>query len=145
MLISEKLAKITGHIIFVIIFIFFSTLEAKNLEKYNKAEDIADYFSGILLLSQSKYIDSYNYFKKLDGLEESHPNYSRKYIYSLINSGNFNQAFNFAKKLNREKKNNYESDLVLGIHYLKKSKYDLSKKYFSQAKKNSYSVLNNYI
>ena len=63
MLKSEKLSKITGHITFVIIFIFFSTLEAKNLEKYNKAENIAGYFSGILLLNQSKYTDSYNYFK----------------------------------------------------------------------------------
>ncbi len=146
MLKSEKLTKITGHIIFVIIFIFFSTLEAKNLEKHNKAENIADYFSGTLLLSQNKYTDSQNYFKKLGGLEESHPNYSRKYIYSLINSGNFNQAFNFAKKLNREKKNNYESDLVLGVNYLKNSKYDLAKKHFIKAKKNnSISVLNNYI
>ena len=85
------------------------------MDKYNKADYIADYFSGILLLNQSKYTDSYQYFKKLDGLEDSHPNYSRKYIYSLINSGNFSQAFNFAKKLNREKKNNFESDLVLGI------------------------------
>ena len=104
MLKSEKLIKITGHITFVIIFIFFSTLEAKNLDKYAKADNIADYFSGILLLNQSKYTDSYQYFKKLDGLEDSHPNYSRKYIYSLINSGNFSQAFSFAKKLNREKK-----------------------------------------
>ena len=146
MLKSEKLSKITGHITFVIIFIFFSTLEAKNLDKYNQAENIADYFSGILLLNQSKYTDSYQYFKKLDGLEDSHPNYSRKYIYSLINSGNFSQAFSFAKKLNREKKNNYESDLVLGINYLKNSKYDLAKKYFIKAKRNnSISVLNNYI
>ena len=146
MLKSKKLVEITGHILFVIIFIFFSTLEAKNLEKYNKGENIADYFSGILLLSQSKYTDSHSFFKKLDGLEESHPNYSRKYIYSLINSGNFNEAFNFAKKLNKAQKSNYESDLVLGLNYLKKSKYDLAKKYFIEAKKNnSISILNNYI
>ena len=112
MLKKEKLSKITGRIIFVIIFIFFSTLEAKNLDKYNKAENIADYFSGILLLNQSKYTDSYQYFKKLNGLENSHPNYSRKYIYSLINSGNFSQAFNFAKKLNREKQAIYHLSVV---------------------------------
>ena len=68
MLKIEKLTKITGLILFVIIFIFFSTLEAKNLEKYNKEENLADYFSGILLLNQNKYTESYNYFKKLDGL-----------------------------------------------------------------------------
>ncbi len=146
MLKSEKLSNIIGHIVFVIIFIFFSTLEAKNSEKYNKAESLADYFSGILLLNQSKYKDSYDYLKKLNGLEQSHPNYSKKYIYSLINSGNFNQAFNFAKKLNREQKNNFESDIVLGINFFKNAKYDLAKKYFIKAKKNnSISVLNNYI
>ena len=84
MLESEKLRKITGHIIFVIIFIFFSTLEAKNLDKYNQAENIADYFSGILLLNQSKYSDSYQYFKKLDGLEDSHPNYPRTVSYTHL-------------------------------------------------------------
>ena len=146
MLTNKKLIKITVHIVFVIIFIFFSTLEAKNLEKFNKAENIADYFSGILLLNQSKYIDSHKYLKKLDGLEKSHSNYSKKYIYSLVNSGNLNQAFNFAKKLDREQKNNFETDLVLGIYYLKNSKYDLAKKYFNKANRtNSISVLNNYI
>ena len=146
MLIIKKLVKITGQILFVISFIFFSTLEAKNLGKFNKAENIANYFSGILLLNQSKYEDSYKYFKKLDGLEKSHPNYSKKYIYSLVNSGNFNQAFNFAKKLDREQKNYLETDLIIGINYLKNSKYDSAKKYFINAKKiNSMSLLNDYI
>ena len=146
MQISKKLIKITGHIVFVITFIFFSTLQAKNLEKFNKAENIADYFSGILLLNQSKYDDSYKYLKRLDGLEKSHPNYSRKYIYSLVNSGNFIQAFNFAKKLDKKQKNNFETDLVVGINYLKNSRYDLAKKYFIEAKKtDSISVLDDYI
>ena len=140
MLTNKKLTKITGHLIFVITFIFFSTLNAKNFEKYNKAENIADYFSGILLLNQSKYIDSYKYFKKLDGLEKSHSNYSRKYIYSLVNSGNFNQAFNFAKKLDREQKNNFETDLVIGINHLKNSQYDLAKEYFIKAKKKQFYI-----
>ena len=146
MFINKKLIKITGHIVFVITFIFFSTLEARNLDKYNKAENIADYFSGILLLNDSKYSASYKYLKKLDGLEKNHPNYSIKYIYSLVNSGNLNQAVNFAKKLDRDQKNNFEADLVVGVNYLKNSNYDLAKKYFVKAKKNnSISILNEYI
>ena len=101
MQINKKLIKTTGLIIFVITFIFFSTLEAKNFDKYRKAENIADYFSGVILLNQSKYSESYKHFKKLDGLEKNHSNYSRKYIYSLVNSGNINQAFSFAKKINQ--------------------------------------------
>ena len=84
MLFFKKLFKTTGLIIFVIVFIFFSTLEAKNLNKYDKAKNIADYFSGILLLNQSKYSESYKYLKKLDGLETNHSNYRSKYLYALI-------------------------------------------------------------
>ena len=94
----KLIIKTTGSIFFVIVFIFFSTLNAKNPDKFNKADKIADYFSGILLLNQSQYEKSYQYFKKLDGLEKSHSIFSSKYIYSLVNSGNFYQAFHFSKK-----------------------------------------------
>ena len=146
MFIFKKLSKIIGPIIFVIIFIFFSTLHAKNFEKYNNAENLSDYFSGILLLSQSKYSDSYDFLKKLDGLEKSHFNFSIKYIYTLINSGNFNQAYSFSKKMDREKRGSFETDLIIGINYLKNLKHDLAKEQFLKAKKRKItSVLNNYI
>ena len=77
------ISKIIGHFLFVIIFIFFSTLQAKEYKKFSKADFVADYFSGILLLNQSKYNDSYKYLRKLDGLEEKHPTFSSKYLYSL--------------------------------------------------------------
>ena len=51
----KKLFKITTNLLFVINFIFFSTLNAKNIDKYNEAKFISDYFSGILLLNSSKY------------------------------------------------------------------------------------------
>ena len=135
MIILKQFYKITGHFIFVIVFIFFSTLEAKNLDKFNKADNIADYFSGILLLNQSKYEESYKYLKKLDGLEKKHITYSSKYLFSLINSGNFNQAFNFSKKLEKNNQDIFESNLIMGIYYLNNSKSELSKKYFLKAKK----------
>ena len=74
----KKLLKITRHIIFVISFIFFSTLEAKNYDKFSKADNISDYFSGILLLNENQYGESSKFLKKLDGLEDSHTNYSKK-------------------------------------------------------------------
>ena len=146
MVIFKQLFKITAQVLFVIIFIFFSTLEAKNSDKFIKGDEISDYFSGILLLNQNKYEESQKFLKKLDGLEKVHKSYSSKYIYSLINSGNFNQAFSFAKKLEKNKQDSFESDLIIGIYYLKNDKYDLSKKYFFSAKKrNSRSILDNYI
>ena len=60
--------KSIGQILFVIIF-FISP--AKSLDKFNKAERISDYFSGILLLNDSQYEKSLGYLKKLKGLEKS--------------------------------------------------------------------------
>ena len=146
MIIFNKLLKITGHFLFVIVFIFFSTSQAKNLDKFNKANYISDYFSGILLLNQSKYDESYKYLKRLDGLEVNHLTFSSKYLYSLINSGNLYPAFQYSKKLERKKLDNFESDLIIGIYYLKNSRFDLAAKYFLKAKKrNPRTILDNYL
>ncbi|GIR96790.1 MAG: hypothetical protein CM15mP100_0100 [Alphaproteobacteria bacterium] len=138
--------KTTGLIIFVIIFIFFSTLNAKNLDKYNTSSKISDYLSGSILLSQSKYSDSYKYLKKLDGLEENHSKFSSKYLYATVNSGNFNQAFNFSKKLEKKKQDTFESDLIIGIYHMKNFKFDLANQYFLKAKnRKSKSILDTYV
>ena len=116
------------------------------MDKFDKADNISDYFSGILLLNQSKYDLSYKYLKKLDGLEESHSTFSSKYLYTLVNSGNLNQAFNFSKKLERNKKESFESHLISGIYYFKNSKYDLANKYFLKARKiKSRTLLDSFI
>ena len=78
--------KIIGQILFVIIYL--STSPANSLDKFNKADQVSNYFSGIILLNDNHYESSLKYFKKLNGLENSHKNYSSKYLYSLVNSGN---------------------------------------------------------
>ncbi len=131
-------------ILFVIIYL--STSPAKSLDKLNKADHLSDYFSGILLLNDNQYENSFKYLKKLDGLESSHRNYSIKYLYSLVNSGNLKEAFNYSKKLEKQKLDSYESDIISGIFYLKESNIDQAKKYFLKAKnKNSRFILKNYI
>ncbi len=114
--------------------IFFSVLQAKNLDKFDKASFISDYFSGLILLNDNQYSKSYSFFKKLDGLENSHPNYSVKYLHSLVNLGRFNEAFNYSKKLEKIGLSNYESDLITGIYYLKDKNYLLANRYFSNLK-----------
>ena len=71
----------------IFVIIFFSTVHARNLDKFNEGDHISNYFSGILLLNDNQYKESYKLFKKLEGLEESHINYSSKYLFSLVNSG----------------------------------------------------------
>ena len=136
--------KTIGQIIFVII--FFSTLEAKNLNKFNNKDHVSDYFLGILLLNNNQYDESFKFLKKLDGLESNHINFSTNYLYTLINSENFNEAFNYSKKLEKRNLDNFESNLISGIFYLKNSNFDQAKKYFLKAKsKNLGFVLNNYV
>jgi len=136
--------KLIAQIFFVII--FFSTLHAKNLDKFNEGDYISDYFYGTLLLNDSQYNESYKFLKKLDGLEESHINYSSKYLFSLVNLGKFNEAFNYSKKLEKRKLGNFESDLIIGVYYLKNEEHDLAQKYFLKLKKRkSKFILNNFV
>ena len=61
--------KIIPQILFVIIYLF--TPPAKSLDKFDKADGVYNYFSGILLLNDKQYEDSLRYLKKLNGLEGS--------------------------------------------------------------------------
>ena len=144
MKIINSMCKIIGQICFVILFL--STPEVKSLDKFDKADNVSDYFSGILLLNDNQYEDSFKYLKKLNGLEKSHQNYSVKYLYSLVNSGNLKEAFNYSKRLEKQKLDSFESHIISGIFYLKNSKIDLAQKYFSRAKNyNKSFILNNYV
>ncbi len=143
MLLSKLKLKNIGPVFFVITFLF--TSQAKSLDSFNKADHVSDYFAGILSYNESDYNESFKFFKKLDGLESSHPDYSVKFLYSLVNSGNYKNAFNFSKKLTRQNFNIFESHLFLGVYYLKHSKLDLAKEHFQKAKKSGRSVLDEYI
>ena len=136
--------KIIGQILFVIIIL--STSSAKSLDKFTKADNVSDYFYGILMLNQDQYDDSFKFLKKINGLETSHKNYSIKYLYSLINSGNFKEAFNYSRKLEKKNLDNFESNLIIGAYHLKNSNLDKAQKYFLKAKNlNSNFILNNFV
>ncbi len=136
--------KIIGQIVFVITIL--STSQAKSLDKFDKASRVSDYFSGILLFSENQYDKSQRFLKRLDGLESSHKNYSLKYLYSLVNSGNIKEAFAYSKKLEKKNLVSFESHLISGVFHLKHSNRELSKKYFQNAKnKSSGLILNDYI
>ena len=143
MYLSKFRLKSIGIALFVITFLF--TSHAKSLDKFDRADLVSDYFAGILSFNDNEYDESYKFFRKLDGLESSYPDYSVKYLYSLVNSGNFREAFNYSKKLERQNVNIFESRLVLGVYYLKYSKLDLAKENFQKAKETKRSVLNNYV
>ena len=143
-----NISKLALKLILTIFFvtIFFSTTQSKSLDKYNDGKSIAGYFSGVLLLNDNQYRQSYEYLKKLDGLEESHLNYSQKYLYSLINLSKFSEAFSYSKKLEKRKLDSFESDLIIGIYYLKNENFELAQKYFNKIKnRKSQFILNSFV
>ena len=97
----KTIFKLTLQSLFVII--FFSTVEAKNPENLIKGKSVSNYFSGILSLNSNKYSESYKYFNRLNNFERNHLNFSKKYLFTLINLGKINEAFNFSKKLEKKK------------------------------------------
>ena len=129
----KNLKKQFKLIIFLILFFNnFNLLSSKENDKWNDADNITNYFSGIIAINDNKYQESYDYLKNLKDLEESHYVYSQYYQYSLITLNKFKDAFNFSKKLEDEKIDNFESNLITVIYYLKandsnKSLYYLEK------------------
>ena len=137
------LYKLILHILFFSLFLL--NINAKNLNKFDKAESVSTQFSGIISLNDSRYRNSYEYLKKLDGLEDRHKSYSQSYLHSLINLNKFNEASSYAKKIDKKGVISFESNLIIGIYYLKNKKFSLAAEYFKKLEqkkfKNSAQIL----
>ena len=139
--ILKILFKITEQFLFVIIFLIFSTSVSEALDKFNKADNIADYFSGILLLNQSKYDESYKFLKKLENLEDNHSKYSVSYIETLVNNSKIDEAFKFSNKLKKKEMNFFNSDLVILSKLIKNENYIKADEYLNFIDKTNYTLL----
>ena len=95
-----KLKKLIFQIIFLI-FIFTNNLAS--IEKIYKGESLSKYFSGVVALNENNYRDSYNFFKNLESLENTHSRYSIAYIQSLVNNFKMNEAYRYSLQLKERK------------------------------------------
>ena len=120
-------------IIFFLLFLnFFNILEAKNIDKFYNSKDLSSYFSGIIAINDNQYQDSYDYFKTLNNLEESHYTYSQYYLQSLVKLKKFKEANNYSKELEEKNLENFESSLVSAIYYLKNENLSQARVYFKK-------------
>jgi len=113
----------------LIIINYFTT---DSFAKINEKKLISNYFSGIVSSNNNNYDVSLNFLKKLDGLELEHSKFANIYMKSLINNSKLNEAFKFAKRLEKNNINSFESDLIIAIHHFKNAKYDDANNYFSK-------------
>ena len=145
--------KIKNYITLIIQIIFllsiFNPIYAKNINKKYDADSFSNYFSGILSLQDKNFENSYKYLKPLKGLEDEHLFYATLYQQSLINLGRYDEAFSYAKNLEKRKIDDDKSNLIIGVYYLKQNNKKLAKKYFKKFKEkneNFFSTsLNNWL
>ena len=104
----------------------------KDIDKFLNENDITNYFSGIVAINENQYQDSYYYLKDLNNLEQSHYNYSQYFQYSLITLKKFREAVNYSKKLEENKIDNFESNLISAVYYLKSQDQAKSTYYIEQ-------------
>jgi len=106
----------------IYLFLFISTssnILAKSLDKFSNSRDVKNYFSGVLSINDNQYEKSYTYLRSLNNLEDSHYAYSQYYQYSLVALSKFGDAVKYSKKLEKKKLDNFESNLVSVVYYLK--------------------------
>ena len=127
----------------VILFIFFTNLYSKPLHKYENAANISNYFSGILSISNNQYNSSYNFLKKLSGLEDYHQNFANVYISSLVKIGKFREAYRYAKNLELKNIDYFNSNLIIGTYYIKNKNLKKAKIYFEKNQKTENSIIFN--
>ena len=104
----------------------------KDIDKFLNENDITNYFSGIVAINENQYQDSYYYLKDLNNLEQSHYIYSQYFQYSLITLKKFREAVNYSKKLEENKIDNFESNLISAVYYLKNQDQAKSTYYIEQ-------------
>jgi len=112
----------------------FNILIAKNIGDFYDADDVSNYFSGILAVNDNQYQKSYDYLKSLNNLEDNHYAYSQYYHYSLVALKKFKDATKYSKKLEKKKIDNFESILISAIYYLEREDFDKASVYFKKLK-----------
>ena len=123
-------------IIYIVIFFSsYSILQAKNFNKFEKADKLSSYFSGIISIANHDYENSYKFLKKLNGLEDSHYQFINSFQQSLINLDRINEALKYSKNLESKNLDNFESNLIIGIYYLKNENINKAKEYFTKLNK----------
>ena len=116
--------------------IIFNSVNAKNFKNNYNVDDISSYFSGVLYLNDNDFENSHKFLKKLNGLEDIHTSYFKMFQYSLVNLEKFKEAYIYAKKMEKKNIASFESNLIIGIYYLKNKNYIKSSKYFQKLHKN---------
>ena len=129
---------ILKSLLYTFIFLgIFNSSYAKIYGFNQNANNISNYFSSIVSFDDFDYESSENFFKKLNDSQVDNQKYFSRFIQSLVNLEKYSQAYRYSKKLDKEKKSNFESNIFLGLYEFKNGNFDKSQLYFKRLKRNS--------
>ena len=113
-----------------------------SFEKHYKGDSVSNYFSGIISLKDNNYVESYNFFKSLNNLEDKHSFYSKSFIETLVNNSKINEAFQYSQKLKKKEINFFHSDIVIISKFIKNDNFNKADNYITSViNKNNYTTL----
>lgn len=133
---------ILKSLLYTFIFLgIFNSSYAKIYGFNQNANNLSDYFSSIVSFDDFDYESSENFFKKLNDSQVDNQKYFSRFIQSLVNLEKYSEAYRYSKKLDKEKKSNFESNIFLGLYEFKNGNFDKSQSYFKRLKRNSENFL----
>ncbi len=120
------------YLVFLLINLSLISSEAfsKNAKFSYSQEDIFNYFSGIVAMSQNNTTSGFKYLKKINSLKNIHYNYNVQYLRSLILLNKFDEAFSFSKEIWDEKILYFDADLLIGMKYFIEEDFSNAEKHF---------------
>ena len=120
------------YLVFLLINFSLISSEAfsKNVKFSYSQEDIFNYFSGIVAMSQNNTTSGFKYLKKINSLKNMHYNYNVQYLRSLILLNKFDEAFSFSKEIWDEKILYFDADLLIGMKYFLEEDFSNAEKHF---------------
>ena len=125
------------YLIFLLIVMLLTDTVAfsKNTEFEFSKDDISNYFSGIVLISQNNTTAGFKYLNKVQSLKNIHSNFNVQFIRSLVLLEKFDEAFAFSKSIWNEEDFFFEADLLLGLESFIKKDYLNAERHFMRINK----------
>ena len=107
----------------------------KNAKVSYTKDDIFNYFSGVVALSQNNTTSGFKYLKKINSLKSAHYNYNVQFLRSLVLLNRFDEAFSFSKEIWDDEILYFDADLLLGLKYFAEDDFSNAEKHFSRLNK----------
>ena len=133
--------------IFFILLILFATFSVQSdvfakadEERYTK-DNISNYFLGLVAAKENNAEKAYSHLKKIEKLKNKHTDFNTDFIRTLVLVENFEEAFDFSKRVWKKNIFFFEADLLLGINFFINKDYNNAEKHFLRLNKISRSNL----